>query len=286
MNVIVCGLNSYLGRACLQYLASDDFHIYGIVRDQTLLKNKLNFTTTAKLYNFDIVRYQPSGLNLQLPPADFAMYFTQTPELNDVVGANYELLSIRNFIQFCQKNNCRRILYAGTLYDRKHIHAIEKLFQEFNIQYTIVLKDVAIGPGTAFEDFMVKMLNHKLIYLYKPINKIMLHPITLKDLMEWWRTVDWKVNYINEVVAYRGPNHVEIEEVMHFYQEKHSKNKKHTIIPIANRYVARLLNKYLSGVSYDQYIEYLNEITDRTEIEDIKTINSEVKTPSALYEQI
>lgn len=284
MNVIVCGLNSYLGKASLQYLTSEDFDIHGIVRDQTLLKNKLNFNTEAKLYNFDIVRYNPSGINLQLPPAELAIYFTQTPQLYDVVGANYELISIRNFIQFCQRNNCQRIVYVGTLYDKKHVNAIQNQFKEFGIQYTIVLKDIAIGPETSFENFMIKMLKHRYIYLYKPLNKITLQPITFRDLMHWLRSVDWKANYINEIIAYRGAIQMEIENVMQLYQEKLSKNKAHTIIPISNGHIARVLNKYLSGVSYDQYIEYIKEITDRSELESLKTIYSEIKTPTVLLD--
>lgn len=275
MNILVCGLNSYLGKACLQHLASEETHIHGIIRDQSLLKSKLNFQTKAHLYDFDFVRYNTNGIELQIPQVDFAIYFTQTPELNDVVGANYELLSIRNYIQFCLRNNCRRIVYLGTLYDKKHVNAIQTLFCEFNIHYTIILKDIAIGSGTSFENFMSKMVKHKYIYLYKPIKKIILYPISFKDLMEWIRAVDWKKYYINEIIAFRGPSKMEIEDVMQLYQQKLSYPKAHSIIPISNRFVAKFLNKYISGVSYEQYIEYANEISDREELDNIKTVYAE-----------
>ena len=281
MNVITCGLNSYLGKASLHYLYDVNFQTHGIVRDQNLLISKLKIPTQTQLYNFDIVRYTPHSINLSLSACKLAIYFTQTPELNDIVGANYELLSIRNFIQFSKRNNCNRIIYVGTIYDRKFLSEIEKLFIEFEVNFTIILKDVAIGEGTSFNDFMDKMLKNKIIFLYKPQKNVSFSPIHLEDFMNWIKSVDWNSNYSNEYVEYTGANRMEIEQVMNLYQDNLSAHKKHKIIPIANKRIAKIFNKYFSGVSYDQYAEYISEIIDRSDIANIKSVKSDIIVSSS-----
>lgn len=286
MNVMVFALNSYLGKACLEYLPSEDFTIHGIVRDQNLLRSKLLQETKAHLYNLDIFKFDFYSSNLTFPPCDVAFYFTQTPDLYDLLSLRYELLSLRNYIQLAKFNNCNRIVYVGAIYDRKHLRSIEKLFEEFNIQFTIILKNVAVGKGTSFEDFMQKMLKNKFIYLYKPAKSIKLKPITLKDFMGWLKIVDWKTQYIDQYVEYCGAESMELEKVMEMYQEKYSTNKKHLVVPLSNKYLAQFCNKYLSGVSYEQYIEYIVETLDRSDIEQIPFITCSSPSHTILEEYI
>lgn len=266
MNILVCGLNSYLGKSSLLYLQDDNTVVHGIVRDVNLLTKKIKTPIHAQLHNLDMIRYNPDNVSFTLPACEVAFYFTQSPELYDEIGANYELLSIRNFIQFSQRNLCNRIVYIGTIYDRKYLQAIEKLFQEFNVNYTIILKDIAIGEGTSFEDFMLKMLNRRFIYLYKPNKKIEVSPIKLQDLMNWLRTTDWSVQYLNSNIEFKGNQTYELEELMHLYEEKYGKNKRHTIVPIHNKPLVKWCNRYLSGIPYDQYAEYIAELCEREEL--------------------
>lgn len=274
MNIVVCGLNSYLGKASLHYLVNDSFQVHGLVRDQELLISKLKAPTSAKLYNVDIVRYNPYGLNITIPDCKVAFYFTQTPELYDIVGANYELLSIRNFIHFAKRNNCNRIVYVGTIYDRRYLSAIQQLFEELEVTYTIVLKDVAVGKGTAFEEFVYKMLKNRFIYLYKPTDNVSFNPIRLKDLMSWLATVDWNGNYINQYVQFQGPKKIEIEEVIGMYEQLSDTGKKHKIIPIHNKRIANILNKYLAKVPYEMYAQHIAELSNRDDLVNVETVNS------------
>lgn len=269
MNALVCGLNSYLGRASLLYLQDELFQVHGIVRDSTLIHSKIQGPIRATLYDVDIIRYNPENINVYIPDCQLAFYFTQTPELIDDISSHYEILSLRNYILFSQKNNCNRIIYIGTIYNRKHLTAIEKLFNELQVQYTIVIKDVAIGNHTSFEDFMQKMLKNKLIYLYKPAKNILLRPTTLKDLMEWLRTTDWKTNYIDSYVEFGGQKAIELEQIMKYYEEKLSPHTKHFTLPINNKKLSISLNKYISNVPYAQYAEFIAELSSRKEIDSL-----------------
>lgn len=266
MNILVCGLNTYLGKSSLSYLPNDTNKVHGIVRDGNLLTKNLIQPIDVELHNLDVIRYEPNNISFTLPACEVAFYFTQSTELYNSVGANYELLSIRNFIQFSQKNHCNRIVYVGTIYDRKYLQAVERLFQEFQVTYTIILKDIAIGKGTFFEDFILKLLKRRFIYLYKPHKKIQVSPIKLQDLMEWLRSTDWSLHYHNCNIEFKGNQTYEFEELLQLYEERYGDNKKHTVVPIYNKPLAKWCNKFLSGIPYEQYAEYISELCEREEI--------------------
>ncbi|MCA5004771.1 hypothetical protein [Sphingobacterium bovistauri] len=274
MNVMACGLNSYLGKASLRYLQGDTIQIHGLVRDQELLISKLYKPTLAKLYNVDVIRYNPYVVDIHIPDCHVAFYFTQTPELHDAVGANYELLSIRNYIHFAKKNNCNRIVYVSTIYDSRHLSTIEELFTELQMTYTIVLKDVAIGKGTSFEDFMIKMLKNRFIYLYKPTKSITLNPIKIKDLMSWLGSINWSTTYLNKYIKFEGTQSFQIEELMKMYQNHLAKGNKHHIITIQNKTFAKICNKYFSGIPYNTYADYISELIDHSKINNIQIVKS------------
>lgn len=270
MNILVCGLNSYLGKSSLIYLQDDNNLVHGLVRDADLLTKKINGTINAQLHNVDIVRYNPDRINFSLPPCEVAFYFTQSPELFDSIGANYELLSLRNFVQFSKQNACNRIVYIGTIYDRSYLNAVEKIFKETEVNYTIVLKDIAVGQGTSFEEFMKKMLRKRLIYLYKPHKKIEVCPVILPDLMDWLRKTDWSSQYMNAKIEFTGQRSYELEELILLYEEKYGNNKKHAIVPIHNKPLVKWCNKYLSGIPYDQYAQYIAEICEREDLDSMQ----------------
>lgn len=270
MNILVCGLNSYLGISSLIYLQDDNNLVHGLVRDADLLTKKINGTLNAQLHNLDIVRYNPDRINFSLPPCEVAFYFTQSPELFDSIGAHYELLSLRNFVQFSKQNACNRIVYIATIYDRSYLNAVEKIFKETEVNYTIVLKDIAVGQGTSFEEFMKKMLRKRLIYLYKPHKKIEVCPVKLPDLMDWLRKTDWSSQYMNAKIEFTGQRSYELEELILLYEEKYGNNKKHAIIPIHNKPLVKWCNKYLSGIPYDQYAQYIAEICEREDLDSMQ----------------
>src|SRR5690606_38320846 len=107
-----------------------------------------------------------------------------------------------NFIQLSKNNNCTRIVYFGRVYDKNIIIYIQQLFEKEGIRYTIVLKDVAIGNGSAFDRFMQQMMTNKLIFLYKPIEKVILRPVYLSDFIQWVKQVDWQHDFINEYLEF------------------------------------------------------------------------------------
>ena len=56
MEVLISGLNSYLGRRAAGHLNREDFHVHGIVRDLTLFKSRMFEEPTASLDKVDLLR--------------------------------------------------------------------------------------------------------------------------------------------------------------------------------------------------------------------------------------
>ena len=273
MNALVCGLNTYLGKTILTSLQSENLHVYGIIRDASLLEARDANPINAKLFNVDIIRLSSLTFPIPLPQIDVSFYFTQIPDLADEIGIQYELLSLKNFIQLSKNNNCTRIVYFGRVYDKNNIIYIQQLFEKEGIRYTIVLKDVAIGNGSAFDRFMQQMMTNKLIFLYKPIEKVILRPVCLSDFIQWVKQVDWQHDFINEYLEFGAQQAVEIEELMQLYLSKYSSPQKHKIITIPYECLAKLLNRIVSKVSYDHYADYINTMSKRTLTDNSKWTN-------------
>src|SRR5690606_38049407 len=54
------------------------------------------------------------------------------------------------------------------------------------------------------------------------------------------------------------------------YEEKYGNNKRHTIVPIHNKPLVKWCNKYLSGIPYDQYAQYIVELCEREDLDNFK----------------
>lgn len=267
MNVFVCGLNSYLGRASASCLQDHNFKVYGIVRDVKLFQQRIDLPVNAVIFPFDIVKDVSSYQTLALPQVDLAIYFTQIPDLEDDIGVEYEILSLRNFIFLCQKKDCNRILYIGRSYERHYLEKIEELFVELKVNYTIVLKDVAIGKATAFDQFMDKMLLHKTIFQYNPNGKIEFKPVLLRDVLKWIKKVDWENNFNQSYVEFGGEKVMNIKDIIQLYIKNRSLPNNYRIVPIRSKMLAKGLNKILYNVDYETYSRYMLELSDRAPID-------------------
>src|SRR5690606_1394956 len=110
MEVLISGLNSYLGRRAAGHLNREDFHVHGIVRDLTLFKSSMFEEPTASLDKVDLLRkgaeYDAfrigSGVGL-------AIYISHVPSLGEIVNLNLELVTLKNFIELAKANQCRRL---------------------------------------------------------------------------------------------------------------------------------------------------------------------------------
>lgn len=262
MNALISGINSYLGNASLLHLPQENFQVFGIVRDVNFILKKINKPIQAQLFNFDLINFSDSSSVVNVPNCHIGIYFSHPTELNDLIVTNYQIMLLRNFIKIMRKNNCNRILYVGRLYDSKYLGLIEKLFKELQVDFTIILKDIALHAGSIIDDFTHEIRRKKIICLYKPLQKILVRPILLEDLMRFIRSTDWSNTFINQYVEFGGDTQMDIAEIIQSIPKSPFDKSKNIIIPIASRFFSKLCNSMLSRFDKDPLKNLIHQIEE------------------------
>jgi len=220
MEVLLSGLNSYLGKRAMSNLSREDFNVHGIVRDLDLFKSKLFEKTTATLDKVDLLRkgnefdhYKiESGIGL-------AIYITHVPTLSEFVNLNLELITLKNFIELTQLNGGSRLVYIARLMDKPYIKNIEALLIASNITFTIVLKNLAIGKGSVLDKYMHQLIKGKYLPYDNLYANVKFNPISSLDLLRWIYNVDWDKNFLNETIEIGGPRTITVQEMYRLYKK-------------------------------------------------------------------
>ncbi len=257
MNLLLCGLNSYLGRAGLAYLPDDKHSVFGIARDVGLLKEKMGAGINATLYSVDLIKKGVAYDSFNIEGLNLSIYFAQIPNQKDQLGVQYELLSLRNFIFLSRQNGCDRIVYVGRAHDKGYLKAVEALFVELGVVYTILLKDLAIGLGSSFDLFMDELLKTKNIFLYAGLVNKKFKPIILADLFSFIKSVNWQESFINQCLEFGGEQLMSVNELVKWSIKIRGQQDKHQVFSIPSKLLTIWINKLLHGVDRDIYDDYL-----------------------------
>ncbi len=220
MEVLLSGLNSYLGKRAMSNLSKEDFNVHGIVRDLDLFKSRLFEKITATLDKVDLLRKGKEFDSFKIDSGiGLAIYITHVPTLGEYVNLNLELITLRNFIELTKLNGGRRIVYIARLMDKPYINEVEALLKVSNITYTIVLKNLAIGKGSVLDKYMHQLINGKYLPYDKFFANVKFNPISSLDLLRWIYNVDWDKNFINETIEIGGSSTVTVQEMYRLYKK-------------------------------------------------------------------
>lgn len=220
MEVLLSGLNSYLGKRAMSNLSKEDFNVHGIVRDLDLFKSRLFEKITATLDKVDLLRKGKEFDSFKIDSGiGLAIYITHVPTLGEYVNLNLELITLRNFIELTKLNGGRRIVYIARLMDKPYINEVEALLKASNITYTIVLKNLAIGKGSVLDKYMHQLINGKYLPYDKFFANVKFNPISSLDLLRWIYNVDWDKNFINETIEIGGSSTVTVQEMYRLYKK-------------------------------------------------------------------
>ncbi|WP_205601699.1 hypothetical protein [Sphingobacterium sp. xlx-130] len=269
MNLLLCGLNSYLGRAALSFLPDSAHKVFGIVRDVDLLKRKMSADLNVTIFPVDLIKKGKSFDDFHIESLDLSIYFAQRKNQKDGLGIQYELLSLRNFIFLSKRAGCNRVVYVARAYDTGCLMAVEDLFQELGVQYTILLKDLAVGSGSSFERLMDEMLKNRLIYLYSELGNIKFKPILLSDLFSFIKKVNWQDSFICQWIEFGGERIMDMNELVQCYITQRGVQMGYRVFSLPSKKLAVWFNKLLYGIDSQLYDDYLlgmigAQITDNT----------------------
>ena len=220
MEVLLSGLNSYLGKRAMSNLSREDYNVHGIVRDLDLFKSKVFETVTATLDKVDLLRRGREFEAFKIESGvGLSIYITHVPTLGELVNLNLELITLKNFIELTKLNGGKRIVYIARLMDKPFIRDIEALLKASNIAYTIVLKNLAIGKGSVLDKYMHILINEKYLPYDNTFANVKFNPISSLDLLRWVYNVDWDKCFINETIEIGGPSTITVQEIYRLYKK-------------------------------------------------------------------
>lgn len=220
MEVLLSGLNSYLGRRAISNLSREEFNVHGIVRDLDLFKSRMIEEPTGTLKKVDLLRKGKEFEEFRVEGGiGLAIYITHVPTLSEMVNLNLELVTLRNFIDLARANGCNRVVYICRLMDKPFVRDIEALLKLANITYTIVLKNLAIGKGSVLDKYMHQLINGKYLAYDRKFANVKFNPISALDLLRWIYNMDWQKNFLNQIIEIGGPLTVTIQEMYRLYKK-------------------------------------------------------------------
>jgi hypothetical protein len=266
MEVLITGLNTYLGRRAVSHLNSEEFRVTGLVRNLALFNKRLNEPVTADLIEIDLFKTNKLYENFFLENLQLGIYFTQVPGLNDQLNMQMELISLRNFIQLCQQNQCNRIVYVAQLMDSFYIDAIQSLFEEFRVKYTVVLKSSAVGKGTILSDIFGKLAKSKYVPYWKLIGNLKFKPIPLLDVYRWIRTIPWENNFIGEVIYLGGEESLNYKQLFQRYMQVYHPGREYETVSIG-KWLVKLVYTRFYHIHEENFDEFRRVMKYEAEVD-------------------
>lgn len=219
MDVLVSGLNSYVGRRAASHLGTDDFHVHALIRDIDLFRAKSFEPITANLFSLDLLKTDEHYLSFKMDKVDMGIYFTQSPYFGDRMSLHVELTRLKNFIELLRRNLCDRILFIARLMDKSYITYVQQIFEQHHVKYTIVLKNIALGKESLADRYFKKLLQDKYIWYDEALACVEFRPVFALDLLRWIRNVDWSSNFINQIIEFGGVRKMSVRELFRMYKK-------------------------------------------------------------------
>lgn len=259
MEVLISGLNSYLGRAAVCLLNTPDFKVTALTRNINLLNKLVPEPVTARLKEVDLLRKSQSHEHVYVPNLAVAFYFTQVVDLSDDIHLRMELLTLNNFLEIVKRNGCNRIIYLARLMDRPYLAPIEALFKAYNIAFTIVLKASSIGYGTLLDQFF-KEITTKSVLIYNPeIADKVITPLAIHDLIRWLREMPWETHFAGQIIELGGGEESTFRELYRCYARNYNKGSTPVKITLTEP-LAKIAYKNIYRMNHESLENFLKVI--------------------------
>lgn len=222
MEVLVSGLNSYVGRRAASHLEAEDFRVHGLIRDIDFFRAKSFEPITANLFSLDLLKTDAHYCSFKIDNIDMGIYFIQSPYFGDLISLQVELTRLKNFISLLRRNLCHRILFIARLMDTSYVSHVQQLFEQYKVNYTIVMKNITLGRECLADRYFKTLLQEKYVWYDEALAGIEFKPVFALDLLRWIRCIDWKDNFINQIIEFAGVRTMTVQELFRMYKELHN----------------------------------------------------------------
>lgn len=232
MNVLISGINNYVGRRCAGLMADEDCHLFAITRNKELLEERISEPLRAKIVELDLLKEDAVLGAVGLPRFDASFYFAQAPTVDDPVNAGVELLCLRNFVHLIRKLQCNRLVYVAKLMDRKFLKPVLDLLKELQVDYTVVLKGLIVGKNCLIYNIYQRLIDKSVVFYPKICDRKIFHPIGIKEFAVWLKAILYLPAFYHRVVEVRGPEAVSALGLYRLYRKLKVKLRMQRLVPL------------------------------------------------------
>lgn len=231
MKVLISGLNSYIGRRATSHLQTEDFDVFGLIRDIRLFQSQNNEPITATLDALDLLKVDEKSHVYRQNELDYGIFFVESPDFVDPLSLSVELTRLKNFVDILKRNFCSRVLFFARLIDKKYIQHIQDLLLQMGMEYTVVLNNIVIGRDSLADRYFRHLLTQKILFYDRDMAKVEFRPVYVLDVFRWIRTVDWQHLFINKVIELGGIREMSLRELFYLYRRLCGTKNKSVSLP-------------------------------------------------------
>lgn len=233
MDVLISGLNNYVGRRCTSLMADEDFRVFAIARNMQLFRKRMSDPVRAQVFEVDLLK-GGQGEDVVVPYLEASFYFTQVPALDDEVNLQVELLCLRNFIHLVRRLNCNRLVYVARLMDRKFLQPILDLLQEHQMDYTVVLKNIVVGKDCLLYNVYQQLSSHRVLFYSRQYGGNFFQPIGINDFVCWLKALLKVPDFHYNIVEVGGRDVVSAIDLYGLYRKLKLKMQEQRMVALPN----------------------------------------------------
>src|SRR5690606_7421315 len=113
MNILITGLNNYLGENLASFFAEQGDHVFCRVRSKTLFMKKRSLHANITVVEGDLFREKYA----QEMPAEIDVAFYLNQELADRGGIHrdMEIISVQNYVKKLRRISCQHFVYISRM---------------------------------------------------------------------------------------------------------------------------------------------------------------------------
>lgn len=249
MNILLNGMNNYLGEKLAKFLACENSfqEIYCLIRSgKRFEKNKPSIPQNIHYIECDLIREQ---FSTSLPKeAEAAIYLSQDSAEWNESYRDMEMLSLQNFVRQARKANCHHMIYITRL-RTPFVNDVFQMLKESYIDFTVIRMSNIIGPDSILMQMMDRMSKKTMILTDTRLANAKAQPIALTDLLNYINIIILNPATFNQQFDIGGPDTLSYKDMLQRYLGITQLKRKIIQIPSIGNEIAALFVSMITGVS-------------------------------------
>ena len=216
MNILITGLNNYLGEKVASYFAEQGDHVFCLVRSKVLFMRKRSPEPNITVIEGDLFRekYAP-----EMPAeVDIAFYLNQELADRGGIHRDMEIISVQNYVKKLRRISCQHFMYVSRMRSPL-VDEVTQLLRQSYIPYTVVRTSNIIGKGSLLMEVMAKITSKFFILSTSQIARSQCQPIALADVLCYLKLMMLNPDVFNRKFDLGGPDSLSYKEMIQRYLE-------------------------------------------------------------------